>query len=73
MKSSIWIQLYSINDNALVYLWNLQQKQSRMIKNPESLSGFVFKGIKVIILFYKKNKNTKMPLSKRHWIILFED
>jgi hypothetical protein len=37
-----------------------------MIKNPESLSGFVFKGIKVIILFYKKNKNTKMPLSKRH-------
>ena len=64
MKSSIWIQLYSINDNALVYLWNLQQKQSRMKKkNPESLSGFVFKGIKVIILFYKKNKNIKMPLN----------
>jgi hypothetical protein len=34
-----------------------------MIKNPESLSGFVFKGIKVIILFYKKNKNIKMPLN----------
>jgi hypothetical protein len=32
-------------------------------KNPESLSGFVFKGIKVIILFYKKNKNIKMPLN----------
>lgn len=35
-------------------------------KNPESLSGFVFKGIKVLILFYKKIKNTKISLSKRH-------
>ena len=35
-----------------------------MTKKPlsESLIGFVFKGIKVITIFYK-NKNAKIPLS----------
>ena len=32
--------------------------------------SFVLKSIKVITLF-KKNKNTKMFLSSKYWIILF--
>jgi len=42
--------------------------QSKMKKKKlleESLIGFVFKSIKIIILFYK-NKNTKIFLCGRH-------
>lgn len=67
-----FLKLYVINIiyfNALEYPWNLQWKQYKMTKKLFGES-FVLKSIKVITLF-KKNKNTKMFLSSKYWIILF--